>query len=112
MAFRRRLVRDALLQDTPEVYPVATWIEVGCNRMLKKSRDDVEGDCHVSRSGRWDKVHLEPPLASLACRKVCRTLHHSSAGGPDHYNLIYDATTPWRGLAEPTRPAQVSRACL
>jgi hypothetical protein len=37
-------------------------------------------------------VHLEPPLTSLACRKACRTVHHGSAGGPDHYNLIHGAT--------------------
>ena len=66
----------------------------------------------MSRGGRSSKAHVEHPLSSLAWRKACRTLHHGSAGGPEHHDLIHGATTPWRGLAEPTGPAQVCPAYL
>ena len=49
-------------------------------------------DTVLSQTGRFGKAHLEPPLNSLACRKAGRTLYHVFAGGPDHYNLIHDAT--------------------
>jgi hypothetical protein len=43
-------------------------------------------------SGQESKAHVEHPLTSLAWRQACQTLHHGSAGGPEHHNVVHGAT--------------------